>query len=81
MVSADSDEESELEEPMAQLNLEPMLATFAKPKDEKWKHLKALFWKGCVDGKLKTNMLVDGGAVVKTMPYTILRELETPMKI
>ena len=45
---------------MAQLNLEPIPATFEKPEDEKCKHLKALFLKGFVDGKPVTKMLVDG---------------------
>jgi len=60
---------------MAQLNLEPILATFEKPGDEKRKHLKALFLKGFVDGKPVTKMLVDGGAAVNIMPYAMLRKL------
>ena len=55
------DEEQDLEEAMAQLNLEPIPASFEKPEDEKRKHLKALFLKGFVDGKHVTKMLVDGG--------------------
>jgi hypothetical protein len=35
MASADSDEESELEEAVAHLALEPVPATFEKPEDEK----------------------------------------------
>ena len=53
---------------MAQLNLEPIPATFEKPEDEKIKHFKALFLKGFVDGKPVTKMLVDGGAAVNIMP-------------
>ena len=60
---------------MAQQNLEPIPATFEKPEDEKHKHLKALFLKRFVDGKPVTKMLVDGGAAVNIMPYTILRKL------
>ena len=38
--------EQDLEEAMAQLNLESIPATFEKPEDEKCKHLKALLLKG-----------------------------------
>jgi hypothetical protein len=37
--------------------------------------LKALFLKGYVNGKPVTRMLVDGGAVVILMPYTMLRKI------
>ena len=51
-IAPDDDcEEQDSEEAMAQLNLEPIPATFEKPEDEKCKHLKALFLKGFVDGK------------------------------
>ena len=67
MTPCDEDHEPELEEAMAQLNLEPLPATFEKPEDDKRQHLKALFLKGFVDGKPVTKMLVDGGAVVNIM--------------
>ena len=57
------------------MNLEPLPATFEKPEDDKWQHLKALFLKGFVDGKPVTKMLVDGGAAVNIMPYVMLRKL------
>ena len=60
---------------MAQLNLEPIPATFEKPEDEKSKHLKASFLKGFVDGKPVTKMLVDGGAAMNIMPYVMLCKL------
>ena len=41
MAADDDCEEQDLEEAMAQLNLEPIPATFEKPEDEKRKHLKA----------------------------------------
>jgi hypothetical protein len=70
----DSDNERQsLEEAVAQLNLEPIPATFEKPEDEKRKHLKALFLKGFVDGMPVTKMLVDGGAAVNIMLYAMLR--------
>ena len=76
MAPDDDDEEQGLEEAMAQLNLEPIPATFEKPEDEKRKHLKAMFLKGFVDGTPVTKMLVDGGAAVNIMSYAMLRKLE-----
>jgi len=75
MAPGDDDERQDLEEAMAQLNLEPVPTTFEKPEDEKRKHLKALFLKGFVDGKPVTKMLVAGGAAVNIMPYAMLRKL------
>jgi hypothetical protein len=75
MAPCDEGHEPELEEAIAQLNLEPLPATFEKPEDDKRQHLKALFLKGFVDGKLATKMLVDGGAAVNIMPYVMLRKL------
>src|SRR5687767_13493829 len=60
---------------MAQLALEPMTATFEKPEDEKWQHLKAIFLKGHVNGRPVTRLLVDGGAAVNIMPYAMFRKL------
>jgi len=75
MAPIGSDEELELGEAMAQLNLEPVPATFEKPEDDKRQHLKTLFLKGFVDGKPVTKMLVDGGAAVNIMPYVMLHKL------
>jgi len=75
MAPDDDCEEQDSEEAMAQLNLEPIPATFEKLEDEKRKHLKALFLKGFVDGKPVTKMLVDGGAAVNIIPYAMLRKL------
>ena len=75
MAPCDEDCQPELEEAMAQLNLEPIPATFEKPEDDKRQHLKALFLKGFIDGKPVTKMLVDGGATVNIMPYVMLRKL------
>ena len=74
MAPSDVDERQDLEEAMAQLNLELVPATFEKPEDEKRKHLKALFLKGFVDGKAVRKMLVDGGAAMNIMPYAMLRK-------
>jgi len=74
-LQANSDEESELGDAMAQLTLEPVPAMFEKPEDDKRQHLKALFFKGFVNGKPATKMLVDGGAAVNIMPYVMLHKL------
>jgi hypothetical protein len=60
---------------MAQLTLEPKQAIFEKPEDGKRQHLKALFLKGYVNGKPVTRMLVDGGAAVDLIAYTMLRKI------
>jgi hypothetical protein len=44
-------------------------------KPSQHRHLKALYMKGFVDGKLVTKMLVDGGAAVNLVPYTTFRKL------
>jgi hypothetical protein len=74
MAPVDSDVSHE-ELGMAQLTLEPRQAIFEKPEDKKRQHLKALFLKGFVNGKPVTRMLVDVGAAVKLMPYTMLRQI------
>jgi hypothetical protein len=74
MASVDSDVSDE-EFGMAQLTLEPKQAIFEKPEDGKRQHLKALFLKGYVNGNPVTRMLVDEGAVVDLMPYTMLRKI------
>ena len=48
-------------------------AIFDKPV--KHRHLKALYVKCLVDGKPMNKMLVDGGASVNLMPYTIFCKL------
>jgi hypothetical protein len=57
---------------MVQLTLELKQAIFEKPEDGKRQHLKALFLKGYVNGKLVTRLLMDGGAAVNLMSYTML---------
>jgi hypothetical protein len=74
MAPIDSDASDE-ELGMAQLTLEPTPAIFEKLEDEKRQHLKALFLKGFVNGKLVSRMLVDGGAGVNLMSYTLLRKI------
>jgi hypothetical protein len=74
MAPVDSDMFDE-ELSMAQLTLEPRQAIFEKPEDEKRQHLRALFLKEFVNAKPVTRMLVDGGAIVNLMPYTMLRKI------
>jgi hypothetical protein len=74
MAPVDSDASDE-ELGMAQLTLEPKQAIFDKPEDGKIQHLKALFLKGYVNGKPVTRMLVDGGAAVNLMPYTMMHKI------
>ena len=54
-------------------------AIFDKPV--KHRHLKALYVKGFIDGKLMSKMLVDGGASVNLMPYTTFCKLGKGQKI
>ena len=47
---------------------------FQKPS-EKDNHLKALYLRGHINGKPMTRMLVDGGAIVNLMPYSLYKKL------
>ena len=69
------DDELEFSDQIAQLALDPMTAIFEKPADNERQHLKALFIKGRVDGQPMTKILVDGGAAINIMPYTVYRKL------
>jgi hypothetical protein len=73
MTLVDSDVSDE-EFSMAQLTLEPKQAIFEKPEDGKRQYL-TLFLKEYVNGKPVTRVLVDGGAAVNLMPYTMLRKI------
>jgi len=69
-------DESEYEEIAAYLALTSQ-AVFDKPI--RYRHLKALYIKGLVNGKPMKKMLVDGGAAVNLMPYSTFRKLgKTP---
>ena len=65
-------DESEYEEIVTKLTVIQQ-AIFDKPV--KHRHLKALYVKGFVDGKPMNKMLVDGGASVNLIPYTIFHKL------
>nr|ABA97489.1 retrotransposon protein, putative, unclassified [Oryza sativa Japonica Group] len=59
---------------VAQFSLGPKDAVFEKP-DESNRHMKPLYLKGHVDGKPVSRMLVDGGAAMNLMPYSLFKKL------
>jgi hypothetical protein len=59
---------------VAQFDFGPKEAAFTKP-NESVNHLKSLFVRGHIDGILIAKMLVDGGAAVNLMPYSLYRKL------
>jgi hypothetical protein len=61
--------------PVAQLDFGPRPDIFEKPREKNYKHLKAVYLKGCINGHLVNRMLVDTGAAVNIMPYSVLRRL------
>jgi hypothetical protein len=61
--------------PVTHLDLGPQPIIFEKPKEKSYKHLKGLYLKGFIDGKPVNRMLVDTGAAVNLMPYSVLRRL------
>jgi hypothetical protein len=63
------------EVPMAQLDLGPRPVIFEKPREKNYRHLKALYLKGYINGQPVSRMLVDTGATVNIMPYSVLRKL------
>ena len=66
-------DEEELEGVVAELVLQSQQVIFDKPSQHR--HLQGLYMKGFVDEKSMTKMLVDGGATVNLMPYTMFRKL------
>jgi hypothetical protein len=61
--------------PVAPLDFEPRLVIFEKPREKNYKHLKALYLKGYINGHPVNKMLVDTGAAINIMPYSVLRQL------
>jgi hypothetical protein len=59
---------------VAQFDFGPKKAAFTKPK-ESVNHLKPLFVRGHIDEISIAKMLVDGGATVNLMPYSLYRKL------
>jgi hypothetical protein len=48
---------------------------FEKPREKNYKHLKALYLKGYINGYPVNKMLVDTSAAVNIIPYSVLRQL------
>jgi hypothetical protein len=61
--------------PVAQLYLGPRPVIFEKPRAKNYKHLNTLYLKGYINGQPVNKMLVDTGAAVNIMPYSVLRRL------
>ena len=57
---------------IAQMDLGPRPIIFEKPKEKSYKHLKGLYLKGLINGMPVNSMLVDTGAAVNLMPYSML---------
>jgi hypothetical protein len=60
---------------VAQLDLGPRPVIFEKPQAKNYKHLKALYLKDYINGQPVNKMLVDTGAAVNIMPYSVLHRL------
>lgn len=63
-----------VDEEIAQLCLGPKDVIFEKP-DESSRHMKPLYIKGHINGRPISRMLVDGGATVNLMPYSVFKKL------
>jgi hypothetical protein len=62
------------EEEVTQMCLGPKEAIFEKP-EELSQHLKPLYVQGHIDGKPISRMLIDGGAAINLIPYSIFKKL------
>jgi hypothetical protein len=63
------------EDEVAQMCLGPKEAVFEKP-EESSQHMKSLYIRGHIDGKPISRMLIDGGAAINLMPYSVFKKLE-----
>jgi hypothetical protein len=61
--------------PVTQLDFGSRPINFENPREKNYKHLKALYLKGYINGHPVKKMLVDTGATVNIMPYSVLRWL------
>jgi hypothetical protein len=66
--------------PVAQLDFGPWPVIFEKPREKNYKHLKALYCKGYINSHPVHKMLVDTGAAVNIIPYSVLHRLEHSTK-
>jgi hypothetical protein len=64
-----------IEEEVAQICLGPKEVMFEKP-EESSQHLKPLYIQGHINRKPISRMLVDGGAVINLMSYTVFKKFE-----
>jgi hypothetical protein len=62
------------EEDADHLDFGPGEAVFQKPKKSD-NHLKALYMRGHINGKSISRMLVNGGAIMNLMPYSLYNKL------
>jgi hypothetical protein len=62
------------EEEVAQMCLGPKETVFEKP-EESSQHMKPLYVRGHIDGRPISRILIDGGAAVNLMPYSMLKKL------
>jgi hypothetical protein len=62
------------EKEVAQMCLSPKEAMFKRPKESS-QHLKPLYVQGHIAGKPISRMLIDGGAAVNLMPYSVFKKL------
>jgi hypothetical protein len=60
---------------VAQLDLGPRPVIFEKPRAKNYKHFKTLYLKGYINGQPANKILVDTGAAVNIMSYSVLRRL------
>ena len=60
---------------IAQMDFGPRPIKFEKPPEREYMHLKALYLKGYIDGRPVNRMMVDSGAAVNIMLYSMLRHL------
>jgi hypothetical protein len=61
--------------PVAQHDFGPWPVIFEKHREKNYKHLKALYLKGYINGHPVNKMLVDTSATVNIMPYSVLLQL------
>jgi hypothetical protein len=74
MVFTLSAEFRSVEEEVAQMCLIPMEVVFERP-EESSQHLKPLYIQGHINGKPVSRMLIDDGAAVNLMLYSIFKKL------
>jgi hypothetical protein len=64
-----------MELPVAWHDFGPRPVIFEKPREKNYKHLKALYLKGYINGHPVNKILVNTRAAVNIMPYSVLRWL------